>query len=84
MPCIIYRASYENELKGILCPLLGAFAGFSSAREKANEGKQGGPLFGAAHCWRQREEWEEEASQDWGSLTFYSISVLWSGFSLDL
>lgn len=31
MPCIIYRVSYENELRGKFCPLLGAFAGFSSA-----------------------------------------------------
>lgn len=46
MPCIIYCASYDNELKGKFCPLLGAFAGFSSAREKANEGKQGRPLSG--------------------------------------
>lgn len=43
MPCIIYRASDENELKGKFCPLWGAFTGFSSAREKANEGNQGDP-----------------------------------------
>lgn len=41
-----------------------------------------GTPVGTAHCWRQREEWNE-ASQDWGSLTFYSVYVLRSGFSLD-
>lgn len=45
MPCIIYRVSYENELKGKFCSLLGAFAGFSNASEGGkNERKQGEPL----------------------------------------
>ena len=48
MPCIIYRVSYENELRGKFGPLLGAFAGFSSAskglKKKKNEGRQDQPL----------------------------------------
>lgn len=42
MPCIIYRVSYENELKGKFCPLLGAFVSFSNASKKRkNEGRHG-------------------------------------------
>lgn len=45
MPCIIYRVSYENELKGKFCPLLGALTGFSNAsKEKKNKGKHSEPL----------------------------------------
>ena len=41
MPCIIYRVSYENELRGKFCPLLGAFAGFSSASKGLKKKKTG-------------------------------------------
>lgn len=34
MPCIIYHVSYENELKGKFCLLLGAFTSFSNAGKK--------------------------------------------------
>ena len=46
MPCIIYRVSYENELRGKFCPLLGAFAGFSSASKglKKKKDRQDQPL----------------------------------------
>lgn len=44
MPCIIYHVSYENELKGKFCLLLGAFSSFSNAGKKKKSGKKGEPL----------------------------------------
>lgn len=57
MPCIIYRVSYENELRGKFCPLLGAFAGFSSASKGLKKKKrQAGPTpVSTADCLRQKE-----------------------------
>lgn len=59
MPCIIYRVSYENELRGKFCSLLGAFAGFPSGskelKKKKKKGKHDQTLSVTADCLRQKE-----------------------------
>lgn len=80
MPCIIYRVSYENELKGKFCPLLGAFASFSNASKKKNAGKQGKPLSVEQTGKHGKERVGSEKAE---SLTFYSMYALWSGFLFD-
>lgn len=62
MPCIIYRVSYENELKGKICPLLGAFSGFGNASGEKVEGSRMNPCQPSSAAGKRKER--ERASRD--------------------
>lgn len=76
MPCIIYRVSYENELKGKFCPLLGAFVSFSNASKKKKM-KEG--TVNSCQYNKQKSMGRRMGSQKAESLTFYLYSFIYMG-----
>ena len=89
MPCIIYRVSYENELRGKFGPLLGAFAGFSSAskgfkkkKKKMKAGRTNPCQQGRLLKAKGEDEEERGRMGQAESLTFYSRLCFVGWFSL--
>lgn len=79
MPCIIYRVSYEDELKGKFCPLLGASASFSNAsKKKKMKEKQGEPLSVQQTGKHGKESGGGRSKGRVFDVLF--MCVLWSGF----